>query len=180
MANQFGELASGIVEYEFDYITGSDAATQVTKCSGWLETNLGQLNTLIYSSFFSGDIGQEESTDWKNPLKQEEKSIFTQLYLQDYYNRESRIILRNFTLNNTAGTSSTSTSDYTMTPWTTLKEGDTVIQREAIKITASARTQAAKVFKGYADAAEEKLKDLVYSYNYYQGHPRQVAGSDGD
>ncbi len=180
MANQFGELASGIVQYEFDYVTGSDAATQVTKCSGWLETNLGQLNTLLYTSFYSGDIGKENHSLWKNPLQQEEKAIFTQLYLQDYYNRESRIILRNFTLNNTAGTSSTSTSDYTMTPWTTLREGDTTISREAIKITASSRTEAARVFKGYADAAEEKLKELVYSYNYYQSHPRQVAGDDGD
>ena len=71
MANQFGELASGIVQYEFDYITGSDAATQVTKCSGWLETNLGQLNTLLYTSFYTGDIGKENPASWKNRICQE-------------------------------------------------------------------------------------------------------------
>lgn len=178
MPNELGTLASGIVEYEFDYITGSEASTEVSKVSGWLQGNVGQLNTLLYTSFYSGDLAQE--TGSCNPLKQEEKAIFTQLYLQDYYNKQSRIILRNFSTSQGQGGSSSSTNDYIMTPWLTLKEGDTVIQRDAIKITASSRTEAARVFKGYADAAEEKLKDLVYSYNYYQGHPRQVAGSDGD
>ena len=179
MANQFGGLASGIVEYEFDYITGIDAETEVSRVSGWLETNLGQLNTLLYTTFYSGDIGKEDSADWCNPLQQEEKAIYTQIYLQDYYNKQSRIILRNFTTSE-QGSSSETTSDYTMTPWTTLKEGDTVIQREAIKITASSRTSAAKAFSEFANAAEEKLKDLVYKYNYYQGAPRQIAGTDGD
>ena len=177
MANQFGQLASGIVQYEFDYITGADADHQLEVSSGWLQTNLGQLNTLIYSKFYSGDLAQE--TGWNNPLKQEEKAIYTQIYLQDYYNKQSRIILRNFTTSE-AGGSTTSTSDYKMTPWTSLREGDTVIQREAIKITASSRTNAAKVFAGFADSAEEKLKDLVYKYNSYQAESRQVAGSDGD
>jgi hypothetical protein len=177
MSNQFGELASGIVQYDFDYITGADASHEVEIASGWLQANVGQLNTLLYSRFYSGDLSKE--TGWSNPFKQEEKAIYTQIYLQDYYNKQSRIILRNFTTSE-AGSSSSTTSDYTMTPWTSLREGDTVIQREAIKITASARTAAAKAFAGFADAAEEKLKDLVYKYNSYQAESRQVAGSDGD
>jgi hypothetical protein len=177
MPNQFGELASGIIQYDFDYITGADAIHEVQMASGWLQANVGQLNTLLYSTFYSGDLAQESG--WENPLKQEEKAIYSQLYIQDYYNKQSRIILRNFTTSEKGG-SSTVTSDYIMTPWTSLREGDTTISRDAIKITASSRTSAAKTMKDFADAAEAKLKDLVYKYNYYQAESRQVAGSDGD
>ena len=176
MPNQFGQLASGIIQYDFDYLTGSDASHEMQICSGWLQANVGQLNTLLYSTFYSGDLAKPSG--WANPLKQEEKAIYTQIYIQDYYNKQSRIILRNFTTSEQGG-SATVTSDYRMTPWTTLKEGDTVIQRDAIKITASSRTNAAKTMKDFADAAEIKLKDLVYKYNYYQAETRQVAGSDG-
>jgi len=175
MPNQVGQLASGIVQYDFDYITGIEAETEVQKVSGWLLTNLGQLNTLLYTTFYSGTLNLESGYATGNHLKQEEKAIYTQIYLQDYYNKQARLSLRSFV--NTATSSSESVE---MTPWTTLKEGDTVIQRDAIKVTASARTEASRTFKNLAAAAETKLQDLVYRYNYYQGAPRQVAGTDGD
>ena len=178
MANQFGRLASGIVQYDFDYITGTESVTEVDKVSGWLQGNLGQLNTLLYSSFATGVVGLETGWASGNYLKQEENAIFTQLYLQDYYNKQGRIALRSFTNTSSSSTSSGS-ADYTMTPWTTLKEGDTTITRDIIKISASSRTQAARSMQDFAKAAEAKLKDLVYKYNYYQAHPRQTAGSDG-
>jgi hypothetical protein len=174
MANQIGQLASGIVQWDFDYITGVEAATELQKVSGWLLTNLGQLNTLLYTTFYSGTLNLETGYATGNHLKQEEKAIYTQVYLQDYYTKQARLSLRSFV------NTSTSSSSVEMTPWTTLREGDTTIQRDAIKVTASARTEASRTFKNLAAAAESKLQDLVYRYNYYQGAPRQVAGSDGN
>ena len=176
MANQFGQIASGIVQNEFDYITGVEASTEVSKVSGWLEGNLGELNTLLYTSFYTGWLNQE--TGWGgtgNYLEQEEKAIFSLIYLRDYYSKQARIALRNFT----RSVLETGINSYEMTPWTTLREGDTTIQREAIKITASSRTEAARTFKSLADQASEELKDLVYKYNYNQAAPRQNAGTDG-
>ncbi len=170
--NLIGQLASGIVTTEFDYITGTDADTEVDKVSGWLGANVGQLNTLLYTSFDATDL---VLTTPLNPWKQEEKAIYTQVYLQDYYSKQARIALRNFTRSITT----TGITSYEMTPWTVLREGDTTIQREAIKMTASSRTEAARTFKSLADAATEEIKELVYKYNSYQGHPRQVAGEDG-
>ena len=164
-------LASGIVTNEFDYITGTEAETEVLKVSGWLLSNVGQLNTLLYTRFGSGDLANGSSS---GKWKQEEEAIYTQIYLQDYYNKQARLTLRNFT----ASITSTGITDYTMTPWTTLKEGDTTIQREAIKMTASSRTEAARVFKSLADGAAEEIKNLVYKYNFYQAVPSQVAGTD--
>ena len=174
MANQIGQLASGIVQWDFDYITGVEAATELQKVSGWLLTNLGQLNTLLYTTFYSGTLNLETGYASGNHLQQEEKAIYTQVYLQDYYTKQARLSLRSFV------NTSTSSSSVEMTPWTTLREGDTTIQRDAIKVTASARTEASRTFKNLAAAAESKLQDLVYRYNYYQGAPRQVAGSDGN
>jgi hypothetical protein len=161
-------LASGIVTTEFDYITGAEAETEVFKVSGWLGANVGQLNTLLYTTFYSGDGGPK----WK----QEEQAIYTQIYLQDYYNKQARIILRKFTSDSVTASG---TNEYSVTPWTVLREGDTTIQREIIKTTASARTEAARALRGAADAAEQKIRDLVYKYNYYQATPSQVAGNDG-
>ena len=86
MANLVGQLASGIIEYDFDYITGTEAETEGQKVSGWLLTNIGQLNTLIYTTFYSGDLNNEVVTGVSNPWKQEEQAIYTQIYLNDYYN----------------------------------------------------------------------------------------------
>ena len=178
MANSYiGDLASGIVTNDFDYITGAEATAQITQVSGWLSGNMGQLNTLLYTSFSAAELSKipKVPTVSGNPWEQEEQAIYTQIYLQDYYGKQARMALRTFT--DTASTTASGT--FTMTPWTVLKEGDTTIQREAIKVTSSSRTAAARAFGDFAKAAEEKLQDLVYKYNFYQAHPRQVAGSDG-
>jgi hypothetical protein len=171
MVNLIGQLASGIVQTEFDYITGPSSVTEVTKVSGWLGGNVGQLNTLLFSHFGSGDLS---STSPKNPWKQEEQAIYSQVYLRDYYSKQARLTLRLFTQPSTV-----SGSAYTMTPWTTLKEGDTSIAREAITTSATSRTHAANTFKSMSKDADEKIRELVYKYNSYQSAPRQVAGADG-
>jgi len=138
---------------------------------------MGQLNTLLYTTFDAFELSKipKVSAPSGNPWGQEEQAIYTQVYLQDYYSKQARMALRTFT--NAAST--TASGSYTMTPWTVLKEGDTTIHREAIKVTSSSRTAAARAFGDLATAAEKKLEDLVYKYNFYQAHPRQVAGSDG-
>lgn len=102
-----GEIATRIYDNEFD-----DAPTQLERefrieyISGWLEANVGQLNTLTYQNFsISGDFLQEE------------EAIMSKMYLKDYYNKSSRSILI------TASTGNM--------PWTRLTEGDTTIVRSS-------------------------------------------------
>ena len=45
--NPIGRLATDIVNTEFDYITGGEATTLLTNTSGWLGSNVGQLNIKI-------------------------------------------------------------------------------------------------------------------------------------
>ena len=47
------DLASGIVETEFDGDTG---IATVSAVSGWLFENLGRLNTYIYTDFSTRDM----------------------------------------------------------------------------------------------------------------------------
>ena len=179
MPNLIGELASGIVVTEFDYITASgQSEKEVTNVSGWLGANIGQLNTLLYTTFSSGDLSKVAPS---NPWKQEEKAIYTQQYLFDYYTKQGRIILRNFACFTACegGSIMATGSDVKMTPWTTLREGDTTITREAIVTTAASKNEAARIFRLYGQEARSKIKELVYKYNFYQAQPRQVAGTDG-
>ena len=100
-----GGIATHIWDNEFGDETGvAHRITEIQSISGWLEANVGQLNTLIYSSFASGAN-----------FRQEEEAIFSQLYLRDYYTKEARKVLRNI---------STASSD-----WGRLSEGDTTIVR---------------------------------------------------
>ena len=100
-----GGIATEIWDWEFGDETGvAHRVAEIQSISGWLETNVGQLNTLLYTSFGSGENFQ-----------QEEESIFAQLYLKDYYTKQARNTLRNI---------STASSD-----WVRLQEGDTSIVR---------------------------------------------------
>ncbi len=49
MPNVLEDLASGIVVTEFDSDTG---IATVAAVSGWLNENLGQVNTYLYTDFF--------------------------------------------------------------------------------------------------------------------------------
>lgn len=144
-----GNIATNIYNNEFD-----DAPTELERefriqaISGWLEGNLGQFNNLCYSSFGTGDT----------TFKLEEEAILSQLYLSDYYTRESRKILN---LGATGGMD-----------WSRLSEGDTTIVR-------TNRVDLSRTYRSLANDAKENLKTLVYSYNSYQAQPRQTAGFDG-
>jgi len=100
-----GGIATEIWDWEFGDETGvAHRIAEIQSISGWLETNVGQLNTLLYTSFGSG-----------TNFRQEEEAIFAQIYLKDYYTKQARNTLRNI---------NTASSD-----WVRLQEGDTSIVR---------------------------------------------------
>jgi hypothetical protein len=82
--NEIGTLASGIFVAEFDSNTGLNSISSI---SGWLQNNIGALNTLIYADFSGEDPGFED----------EENAIFSKLYMSVYYQKESRAALKGVT-----------------------------------------------------------------------------------
>ena len=163
--NQIGEIASGVMEYDFDYITGTaEKSAMLTTTSGCLSGTLGQLNVLINQSFGFASGGSPSPL-----LQEEEKDILVQIYLKDYYFKEARRVLRG--LYDESSSSSMGSSD-----WTVLKEGDTTIQRSTFG--AKERSSAAKEYREMAREADKKITELVYAYNLYGAQPRQVAGAD--
>tara|TARA_R100000808_G_scaffold21917_1_gene47467 strand:+ start:1697 stop:2245 length:549 start_codon:yes stop_codon:yes gene_type:complete len=179
--NPIGQLATSVVETEFDYITGTEKASLLSSTSGWLGANVGMLNVLINTSFNSGNICALPETGAKASgwiWQPEEEAIYKQVFLQEYYNKEARKILRNTV--STTQTSGTTSSDYTLTEWTSLREGDTQIQRQAIILSASQKNEASRIVRGFAQDATDELKRLIHNYNMYQAVPRQVAGNDGE
>ena len=100
--NQLGELAYHIWDIEFgDHSSSLERERNALLISGYLDVNLGQLNTLLNTDFYLN-----KTKDKVEPaLQYEEQAIFTQLYLKDYMQKQARKILRNATT-----TSSTTTT----------------------------------------------------------------------
>lgn len=182
--NQFGELAHHIWDVEFgDHTTSLERERNVFLISGYLEANVGQLNTLINTNFQY----DKEKDLVEPPLGAEEKAIFTQLYLKDYMNKQARNLLRNAaaTANVASTIDNSSTENITttaggVTDWTELREGDTMIKRTIATSTETARTQnsSAQIFQKSAAESNQLLKELVHAYNMYGARPIQVAGYD--
>jgi hypothetical protein len=152
--NDLGNLASGITTYEFPNDTGSYNMVFV---SGWLETNVGELNGLIHEEFAvdaTGNIRQG-----KTSLAPVESGIFSTLYELFYYQKSSREALRSFTYSDSVD-------------WITLKEGDTTIQRQN-------KNSVSKTYIDLSRDANSRLENLLYQYNYQKSSPIQVAGEDG-
>ena len=145
--SEINNLANDIFNNEFDGNTGQVNPSYI---SGWLFTNLGLLNTLLNTNF-SGE----------NPnLGLEEKAIYTELYLQNYYNKQARNVLRGIA-------SSTSSSDNI----TMVADGDN-------KIMFGNKNEVAKTYKDLARVSKEKLDNLITKYNIYGSKPLQVVGYD--
>ena len=120
----------------------------LTSISGWLENNVGELNNLLYTSF--------SATNGNIPgLNFEEQNIYKEMFLHHYYKKQARNTLRGITDN---------TSNIT-----SVRDGEQTISFVN-------RNEVSKVYKGLAQDAYSRLKDLVYSYNSYQASPRQVGG----
>jgi hypothetical protein len=170
--NQIGQMASGLMLYEFDFVEEPTARlAELNTVSGSLSGKLGELNILLNQSFrFTGDDG--------NPyprLQEEESDILEQLYIRDYNTKQAQKLLRGVYDSTTESSIVENTSD-----WIELQEGDTKIKRSpgSISNSASNRISMSKDFKALAKDAKDKIEDLVYNYNMYGAQPRQVAGLD--
>lgn len=156
--NEIGEIATGI--YEYDFGEGSTATT-VSQISGWLEANVGELNSLIFSCFSGANPG----------MGLEERAIFRHLYLKSYYEKESRKILQGV---QTTSTETDGSGEIVTSDWTELREGDSYIKRVATLATPATKTQASKTFLQFSQDTEISLKDLVYKYNLYRANPAEA------
>lgn len=155
--NDFGELAYKIIKYEFSEDVNRFPISYV---SGWLETNLGELNGLTHECFYiddSGNIGP-------SGLEPVEESIYSALYEINYYKKASRAALRGFVWGNVSGV---------LDDWTSIKEGDSSIQRVS-------KNSISRTFLDFSDQAQKKLDNLLYQYNNQKSSPIQVAGEDGN
>ena len=90
MPNVLEDLASGIVEYEFDSDTG---IATVANVSGWLYENLGQVNTYLYTEFSGADAS----------LDIEAQNVLKELYLCNYYTKQARNALRGIISSSVSG-----------------------------------------------------------------------------
>jgi hypothetical protein len=143
--SELGQLASGIYSSEFD---SDSSAANYSQISGWLSENLGLLNTLINTNF----SGQNPS------LGLEERAIYKEIYLYNYYNKQARSILRGITATSNAGDNILSVSD-----------GDN-------SISFVNRNEVGKVYRDLAKESKQKLDGLVTKYTIYQSQPLQVGG----
>lgn len=138
--SSIGDLATSIYQTEF-YSNNED--NSLTIISGWLENNLGELNNLLYTSFSGSDPD----------LGNEEKAIFSELYMYHYYRRQARAALRGVV---------TESSNIL-----SLQEGDS-------QITFTNKNEVAKSFRGLANDSMEKVKSLAQKYNSYEAAPQSV------
>lgn len=142
--SNIGDLANSIYINEFD----SNGVT-VESISGWLDSNVGQLNNVLYTSFsgVSGNI---------SGLLLEEQSIYKQMYLYHYYTKQTRKTIRGI-------------ADDTSGNILSVKDGDN-------SITFVNKNEVSKVYKSLAQDSYNELQDLVTNYNSFQSSPRQVGG----
>ncbi len=170
-------LSSGIFLSEFD--SDSDLTTQV-RISGWLESNVGGLNSYLYTSF-DDDLSCE---DCGYDFGHEEASIFTQMYMRNYYSKAARKTLLGQSVSSSGSSSTTMTG---MSQWTKIQEGDTTIERQPL-FTTSTRggsggldiTKISQRYKDLLDATSENLSAMIARYNIENSSPSQVSGLDGE
>jgi len=140
----FSGLAQEIFEHEFDSNTGVATVAQI---SGWLSTNLGALNTAIYTDF----------TGLNPDLQEEEKAIFKELYLGNYYSKQARNAMRGIlTPSNGAAVLS-------------LTDGDQAV-------TFVNKNEVGKTYRGLAADAYTRSEKLIHAYNSFRAAPRQLGG----
>ena len=175
MSYSLESLSSGIFVNEFD--SDSDLTTQV-RISGWLEANVGQLNSKIHTSF-DNDLSSPAGVNYV--FGHEEAAIFSQMFLRDYYSKAARKTL----LGQSVSENSSTTSITGMSDWTRIQEGDTTIERQPLYTTstASGGLDITKISQRYYDlmeAAAINIGELVASYNIQGSPPSQVSGFDGE
>ena len=147
--NTFGAIASDIYSFEFD---GDSTVTTVSAISGWLQSNLGKLNTMLYSDF-SGDGSN---------IPVEAQSIHKELYLYNYYSKQARNALRGII--NTSGNDGSNILS--------VKDADSMV-------TFVNKNEVSKVYRGLATDSKVNIDKLVAQYNIYGAEPRQLGEIEG-
>lgn len=145
------DLADEIFGNEFEYDSGY---AQFYFISGWLANNVGQLNTKLFTDFYVEGSNFAPTGEFQ----QEERSIYKQMYLYEFYVKKTRQVLRGVD----------SSVDFV-----SLREGDTAITR-------TNKNELAKTYRGLAKDAKEELDQLTSHYKIYRAAPVQVAGLDGE
>lgn len=151
-----GVLATRIYDEEIGiYTSGAERTNEIGLITHWLEGHLGELNNLIFTSF-SG----------YNPdgFNLEEQGILREMYLGEYNRKAHRRVLMRIDGSN----------DSTGTDFEVIKEGDSMIQ----KASTSNKNVTAKTYRDAYLDCQEKIKNMVYSYNLYGAKPNQVSGGD--
>ena len=146
--NNIGNLASSIFINEFD-----STGITIDSISGWLDSNIGQLNNVLYTSL-SGVNGNV------NGLGLEEQSIYKEMYLYHYYTKQTRNVIRGIANDSNGNILS-------------VRDGDNAI-------TFVNKNEVSKVYRSLAQDAYEKLEGLIYKYNSYNASPRQVGGIESN
>ena len=138
------DLALKIFQTEFDGDTGVMYNSYI---EAWLNANLGQLNTRLNTSYSGVDA----------ELDLESQAIYKELYLGNYYRKQSRNALRGL-IGNTNGSDILS-----------LRDGNS-------SVTFTNKNEVAKVYKSFAEESDKKLDKLCHNYNMYQSEPLQLGG----
>jgi hypothetical protein len=154
--NDFGNLAYKIVKYEFK---DDVSRFPISYVSGWLETNLGELNGLIHEDYHINESGNIAPSSLSNV----EENIFSYLYQINYYDKAARESLRGIVWSNGNGV---------IDDWTSIKEGDSSIQRQS-------KNSISKTYMELSRESRKRLNELIYQHNSTKSSPLQVAGDDG-
>ena len=141
-------LATKIFQTEFDGDTGIVPRSYI---EAWLGANLGLLNTRINTSYSGVDA----------PLDQESQAIYKEMYMANYYRKQSRNALKGL-VGNTDGSDILS-----------LRDGNS-------SVTFTNKNEVAKVYKSFAEESDKKLEKLCHNYNMYQSEPLQLGGIEAD
>lgn len=142
--SEISDLANSIYVSEFD--SNSENAN-LSLIEAWLQENLGLLNTLINTRYNGLNPG----------MGLEEQAIYKQIYLYNYYSKQSRNVLR--------GIVATASSDNILM----VADGDNRIQF-------ANKNEIGKTFRDLARDAKQVLDNMVAKYNIYAAKPLQVGG----
>jgi len=115
---------------------------------GWLENNLGTLNTLLDLT-----IGLDDGSEADPELLDWQAAVYTQAFICFYYSKLSRSFL--------------GTNAYDALDWTEVKEGDTVIKRRS-------KIDSAKAYRELEKDCRENLKELADLANMNNAVPRSL------
>ena len=149
MSNISG-LARSILDYEFD---GDATVAPLTSISGWLAAHVGELNTLIHTSF-------SVSGQYVSPTGEfcaEEEAILKSMYLKSFNNAMSRKTLQG----------ATQSSDFIQ-----IRDAD------GSMIVRPNKTTAAGAYRALSSSYGDELSRLISAYVSFQTKPVQVAGKD--